>query len=251
MFSKMSSQLTPVSILALVFGGCLLVIPQHSPAQAQISKNGFLIAQSALPQLKPIQAVEFNQYNQNSDSYSTTQISQYNQNFERYFVYVDSSNIQTLQRVRQVESSAYIREYNGRNVIQSGIFSRQFNAQQRVRELELKGVNGARVVSFSNAETVSYYSGGAAAFSSSNSNALNAKPVNAYYVIIPRNKNNLRYIAQEIQKNIGRNSNVFLRNKPLGEHIAVGPFSDRATAEQWNNYLQKSGYGNARVYYGK
>ncbi|WP_177176149.1 hypothetical protein [Trichormus sp. NMC-1] len=155
----MSSQFTPLSILALAFGGWLLVIPQYSPAQAQISKNGFLIGQSALPQLKPMPALEFNQYNQNSDSYSTTQISQYNQNFERYFVYVDSSNMQILQRVRQVESNAYIREYNGRNVIQSGIFSRQSNAQQRVRELELKGVNGARVVSFSNAETVSSSSG--------------------------------------------------------------------------------------------
>ncbi|MBD2624941.1 hypothetical protein [Trichormus variabilis] len=251
MSSKIPSQFTSLSILFLVFGGLLVLIPQNNPAQAQISKNGFLIAQSALPQLQPMEPVEFNQPNPNSDSYSTTQISQSNQNFERYFVYVDSSNMQTLQQVRQVESSAYIREYNGRNVIQSGIFTRQSNAQERVRELELKGVSGARVVSFSNTEPISYYSGAAVPFSSPSSDSVITKPVNAYYVIIPSNKNNLRYIAQQIQKNIGRNSNVFQRNQPRGAHIAVGPFSDRSMAEQWNNYLQKSGYGNARVYYGK
>ncbi|WP_026103920.1 hypothetical protein [Anabaena sp. PCC 7108] len=248
MFSMIASQLIPLPILALVFSGCLVLVSQHNPVQAQISKNGCLIAQSALPQLQPI---GFNQNNQNSDFYSTTQISQYNQSFERYFVYVDSSNMQTLQKVRQVESSAYIREYNGRNVIQSGIFTQQSNAQQRVRELELNGVSGARIVSFSNAEPISSYFGEKVPFSSVNGDLSISKPVSAYYVVIPSNKDNLRYIAQEIQRNIGQNSNVFQRNQPLGAHIAVGPFSDRSTAEQWNNYLRKSGYGDARVYYGK
>ena len=164
--------------------------------------------------------------------------SQYNQNFDRYFVYVDSSNLQILQQVRQIEPNAYIRNYNGRKVIQSGVFNAQFNAQQRVKELEFNNIAGARIVNSENIELTPNYQ---------------QEKRDSYYVVIPSNVNNLRSLGTAIRQkiSININVNVFMRTQPLGAHIAVGPFSDRLEAEQWNSYLKNLGYGNARVYYGK
>ncbi|MBD2663536.1 hypothetical protein B6N60_01602 [Richelia sinica FACHB-800] len=160
------------------------------------------------------------------------------QNFERYFVYVDTDDPTILERVRLVESGAYIRPYNGRNVIQSGVFNRETNAVERVRDLEAYGVGGARVVSFTNGEEIS----------PSNNRRRNIK---AYYVVIPSDGKNLTVMAERVRRIIDQSSNVMIRSQPLGAHLAIGPFNERLDAEQWNNYIRKSGYGNARVYYGR
>jgi hypothetical protein len=184
--------------------------------------------------------------------------SQNNQDFDRYFVYVDSDNSQMLQRVRQIESNAYIRNYNGRNVIQSGVFNGQSNAQRRVRELEFNGISGARIVNSANVEVTSYNSPQPVIPHDTpvynTQNRANNNPQekrNYYYVVIPSKANSLRSFGTGIRQKISININVFMRTKPLGPHIAVGPFGDRLEAEQWNIYLQGSGYNNARVYYGK
>ncbi|MEA5576012.1 hypothetical protein [Anabaena sp. UHCC 0451] len=249
-------QRIPVSILSLLVSGCLALNSQNNPAQAQTVKNQFLLTQTALPQLQPTGAVEFYQNNQNYQPSPTTEISQYGQNLERYVVYVNSDNNQVLQRVRQIESSAYIRQFNGRNIIQSGVFSKPSHAQQRIRELESNGIRGAGILNFSNPEQISYYSAREIPYSTGDnfrtvSPSVQREQAKSYYVIIPTSINNLRYLGQEIQQKIARNTNVFLRTQPRGAHIAVGGFKDRSEAEQWNNYLKNLGYSNARVYYGK
>jgi hypothetical protein len=276
MLSFKTSQFTPVPIVSLLAGGYLVLTIQYSPAQAQIAKNDFLVAQSAiplyevpinqqsLPQLQPMEPVEFYQDKYNNPNYQpsqTTRITQYGQNFERYFVYVNSGNSQTLQRVRTIERSAYIRRYNGQTIIQAGVFTKPSSAQQRVRELARKGINGARIVNFSNAQVVpnsdltyyptqpDYYPS-ESDFNTVNSNVQKQRS-NFYYAIIPGSYNNLRYISEQIRQKTGRNTIVYIRNQPRGTHIAVGPFAERSDAEQWNNYLRELGYSNSRVYYGK
>ncbi len=216
-------QFTSLPILSLLVSGCWAFLCEYSPVQAQIPNN-----------------------------------SQYNQNFERYFVYVDSSDYQTLQRIRQIEQNAYIRNYNGRKVIQSGVFNGQSNAQKRVGELKSNGINGAKIVNYENIElTPNYSDQPIMPFDNSGYNRQNytnnyqQEKINSYYVVIPSNGKNLRSLGTDIRQKVSLNINVFRRNQPRGAHIAVGPFSDRNEAEQWNNYLQNSGYGNARVYYGK
>ncbi|MEA5616525.1 hypothetical protein VB711_01535 [Cronbergia sp. UHCC 0137] len=223
-----TDRFTPMSVLSLVLGGWLVLMPQSSLA------TGFSLTQNR-------------KIDNLSNHQQPVKISQFNQNFESYFVYVDSNNPQLLQRVRQVEPSAYIRQYNGRNVIQSGVFTRQSNAQQRVRELELNGIFDARVVSFSNAEQIPYHRDVNRTTRANNQQEL----TKFYFVVIPSTVRSLRSLGDRIQRKIGKNGSVFLRTQPRGAHIAVGPFIDRAEAHQWNSYLQSLGYGDARVYYGK
>lgn len=213
------SYFTPLSMLSLLAGGYWALISDCTPVQAQIFQNSQFLAQGS----QQVQPGELNQYNRN---------------FERYFVYVDSSDFQVLQRVKQVESNAYIRNYNGRNVIQSGVFHKESNAQIRVRELELNGVFGAKIVNAANLEVIP-------------NNPNQQKERKYYYIVIPSHHNNLRSFGREIRQKISANINVFMRTQPRGPHIAIGPFSDKSEAEIWNSYFQNSGYGNARVYYGK
>jgi hypothetical protein len=222
-------------MLSLLVGGYWAFMFDYTPVQAQIPKNSQLLAQGTQQQVQPGES------------------NQYNRNFERYFVYVDSSDFQVLQRVQQVESNAYIRNYNGRNVIQSGVFHQQSNAEIRVRELELNGVLGAKIVNSANIEIKPNNSGQQTAYDNNQNNPNNYQQEarKSYYIVIPSHPNNLRSFGTEIRQKISANINVFMRTQPRGAHIAIGPFSDNSEAEIWNSYFQNSGYGNARVYYGK
>ncbi len=255
------SHFTSVPIFSLLVSGCSVLMCEYSPVQAQIPDNNLFLAQTTLPYLRemPLNQQPLPQL-QPVNFYQSpgTQYSQFNPNFDQYFVYVDSSNSQLLQLVRQIESSAYLREYNGRNVIQSGVFNGQNNAQKRVRELELNGIPGARIVNSNNIEVTSYNSSQQVipddntVYNTQNyRNNSQQQRSKYYYVVIPSSANNLRSVGTQIQQKIGININVFLRNQPRGSHIAVGPFSDKLEAEQWNSYLKNLGHGNARVYYGK
>jgi hypothetical protein len=230
----------PLSMLSLLAGGYWAFMFDYTPVQAQIPKNSQFFAQETqlLPESQQVQPGESNQYNRN---------------FERYFVYVDSADLQILQRVQQVESNAYIRNYNGRNVIQSGVFHQQSNAEIRVRELELNGVFGARIVNSANIEITPNNSGQRTAYDNNQNNPNNYQQEERkyYYIVIPSHPNNLRSFGTEIRQKISANIDVFMRTQPRGAHIAIGPFSDKSEAEIWNSYFQNSGYGNARVYYGK
>ncbi|MBD2438663.1 hypothetical protein [Nostoc sp. FACHB-110] len=273
MSMQLSGQLMALPIIHLFLGSCLAIASQ-SQAQAHTNNHHILLSQQTvvdtlppppdtfvipgnqqtLPQLQPGQVEQYeqnpllypsteNQYQQNPLILQQSQPNQYSQNFERYFVYVNSSDYQTLQRVRRIEPSAYIRQYRGRSVIQSGVFNRQSNAQQRVRELEYYGIRGARAVSFSGGEEIQSF----------NANPTRNAPTrnNRYYVIIPGKLQDLPAISDRIIQNSGYSSLVQERQKPLGPHVAVGPFAERGDADRWNKYVHELGFGNARVYYSR
>lgn len=206
------------------------------------------------PNFQPSQPLQNNQFAPNQPSQSP-QFSQYNQNFERYLVYVDGSDSRTLQAIRQIEPSAYIRQYQGRNVIQSGVFNRVSNAQQRVNELQSRGIYNARIISFANGQEIDVGNGN---FGGDRNNINPPKQASRYYVVIPTTQEQLPAIAEQIRQNLarfsqglGQSGGVLERTQPRGPHVAVGPFPDRFQAGEWNKYLRNTGYGNARVYYGK
>jgi hypothetical protein len=269
-----------IKLLLLFVAGWLVLIPDFTPAQAQLHNSNALLAQEAgetlppvpfgqqpSPQLQPVQNNQFeqnfqpsqpvqnNQFEPNFQPSQPSQFSQYNQNFERYLVYVDGSDFQTLQEIRRIEPTAYIRQYQGRNVIQSGVFNRVSNAQQRVSELQSLGIYNSRIISFANGQEIEVGNRG---FVGDRSNINANRPVSRYYVAIPTTSEQLPAIAEQIRQNLarysqglGQSGGVLERSQPRGPHVAVGPFSDRFQAEEWNKYLRNIGYGNARVYYGK
>jgi hypothetical protein len=246
------NRLIPLSMFSLLVSGCWGIISESSPVQAQIPNKNLLLAQS-----QSMEAIEFN--NQNYQYDQPEQYTQSNPNSDKYFVYVDNNSSQMLQRVKQVERTAYIRNYNGRNVIQAGVFTVQSNAQRRIKELEFYGISGAGIGNYSNPDLpVTPYNNQQLSSSTynipNNTSTYTQETRNAYYVVIPTNSNNLRYLREEIRQGLYSNNiniNVSMRTQPRGAHIAIGPFSDRSDAEQWNNLFKQSGYGNARVYYGK
>ncbi|MDF5709163.1 MAG: hypothetical protein PUP90_16235 [Nostoc sp. S4] len=292
MSSKIPSQFIRFQVFSLLMGGCLVLLADSTPVQAQISNNNLRLAQQVetlpppvifgqeSPQLppaepaqtyqpdlnqpsqpaqvfQPSQPAQIYQPEQNFQPSQPSQLSQYNQNFERYLVYVDASDYQTLQEIRQLEPSAYIREYQGRNVIQSGVFSTASNAQQRVNELQSRGIHSARIISFADGQEIASFDRDNRGFISDRNNT-NVAKVSRYYVVIPTTSQELPALAAQIRQNLarfsqdlGRSGGVLERTQPRGPHVAVGPFADRVQAQEWNKYLRNTGYRNARVYYGK
>ena len=77
----------------------------------------------------------------------------------------------------------------------------------------------------------------------------------SYYVIIPQRRSKLSQTENKIRQSLGGNSldsqSYQIRKSPRGYHVAIGPFTNRSEAEQWNIYFRSVGLKNARVYYGK
>ena len=263
-----------IKLLSLLVGGWLLLIPNNKVLLAQgvgemLPPPTIPFGQQPSPQLQPAEPLQNNQYGQdfapsqplqnnqfapNFQPSQPEQFSQYNQNFERYSVYVDGNDPQTLQAIRQIEPSAYIRQYQGRNVIQSGVFNRVSNAQQRVNELQSRGIYNARIISFGNGQQIDVGNG---TFGGRN-NINPPKQASRYYVVIPTTQEQLPAIADQIRQNLarfsqdlGRSGGILERTQPRGPHVAIGPFSDQFQAGEWNKYLRNLGYKNTRVYYGK
>ncbi|MDZ8187669.1 MAG: hypothetical protein RMX96_22815 [Nostoc sp. ChiSLP02] len=286
MSSRILSQFMRFHIFSLLLGGCLAVLANSTPTQAQISNNQLLLAQQVeddtlppvpfgqesplLPPAEPAQTFQPEQNFQPSQPVQVpsqpesnfqpsqpAQFSQYNQNFERYSVFVDASDFQTLQEIRRLEPSAYIRQYQGRNVIQAGVFSRVSNAQERVYELQSRGIYSAQIIN-NNGQQISSVDGGNRNFNGDRRSLNPPKQVSRYFVAIPTTREELPAIAQQLRQtlarfsqDLGRSGGVLERTQPRGPHVAVGPFADRVQAQEWNKYLRSIGYRNARVYYGK
>jgi hypothetical protein len=218
--------------------------------------------QQALPQIDTAQQTDFNsqttyqttppdqEFNNNQYQNSYQYQYQNNQNLGRYVVYVDNGNRVLLQQVRRVEPTALLRQYQGRSVIQAGTFSKADNAQRRLSELVSNGINGVRIVS-SNGQDIPYPDRNYPDRNYPDRNYPGNNRSNYYYVVIPGRSQDLPTIEDKIRRNLGQRAVILQRNQPLGSHVAIGGFTQRADAEQWNSYLRNLGFGNARVYYGK
>ncbi|MDX2097532.1 MAG: hypothetical protein SFW36_07115 [Leptolyngbyaceae cyanobacterium bins.59] len=191
------------------------------------------------------------------------------------YVIVDSRDTLVLQQVRAIEPRAYFKPLaNGQTVIQAGAFTSFTRAEQRVRELQGAGIGnvtlaiaeggdpfvtpgfpttpnpdtGIGVVPVTPTPT---FPGTPTDLSYRPSIPLNA---NAYYVVVPTRREDLTATGRRIVQ-LGQNSLSYgaiqARLSPRGPHVAVGPFTERGSAETWTRYLREVGQLDARVFYGR
>jgi len=79
--------------------------------------------------------------------------------------------------------------------------------------------------------------------------AMNESLPSGYYVVIPANMLQLQNIANRVVTLGAPSSLVRTRTAPRGPHLAVGPYSDRGLAQEWNDYLRNAGFPSARVHF--
>lgn len=74
-------------------------------------------------------------------------------------------------------------------------------------------------------------------------------PSAPYYVVIPTDTSNLGTLSSQVIQLGTPPDRVQQRTAPRGPHVAVGPFTDRALANRWNNFYRDAGIGNSRVHF--
>ena len=245
----------------------MLFISHSTQAYAQVKTGEVLLSQSVRQDLPPPPNVPLIPYGQEplpqvptpeplpTDPQNTIEFrapsNQYNQNFGRYQVYVYGGNLRRqLPEVRYIVPDAFIKQLRRRDVIQAGVFRSESGARERVRQLQSNGIGNTRIVSYNGQDIPNYPDRGD--YNSYPRGDYGRNRSNNYYVVIPTKLEELSYYSNEIRRYVGRNAYVIPRDEPRGPHVAVGPFTKRWLAEEWNSYLRRdSRFGNARVYYGK
>ncbi len=176
-----------------------------------------------------------------------------------YRVEVIGSSSELLRQVRSIEPSAFIRRRDG--VIQAGVFRGQPNAQRRVQQLRNRGIE-ARIINHGNgqviANSLSNNNPSLQTLPFPNSGIVTQQPGQlggdfsgtdrGYFIVIPGSRENLAAIAtQVVNLGVPRES-IKAKERPLGPHVAVGPFANGDLANSWQNYLLNAGL-NARVHF--
>ncbi|MBI1240944.1 hypothetical protein [Umezakia ovalisporum] len=228
---------TGFQVVFWLLGWCLAFVPQGTAAQVRVAGG---VNKMVVGDLLP--PVEYERFFR---GYEVAQVDEYGGR-GYYLVYVNSGSAEVLERVRLFEPDAYVRVYEGRAVIQLGVFREVMNAEGRVRFLQSQGVGDVRMVRVGDGSGVS------AGFGGEGSGVSMAKVGEGfgYYAVIPGDAEDLPLMADYIRRRSGFYGLVLERQRPLGPHVAVGPFKKREEAKVWSKYLRGLGYGDARVYYG-
>lgn len=164
-------------------------------------------------------------YSPPSGSYSQPTVGQYR-------VYVDSSDPYLLQQIKTFEPGAFFQTLGGRRVIQTGTYNSEANARQQVALLASQGIRAS----------ITTQSGGQIPGG--------GESPSGYYAIVPGSQNELpRLRDRAIQLGVSQTA-IRLRDRPIGPHIAVGPYATRSDAEIVKQFLRDRQF-DARVFYGR
>ncbi len=212
-----------------MLGGCSsgLVAPLAA------AQSGFFLPSPPPPQTLPIQPIESTPFprervfqapvNRSAPIMAPT-------NRPQYRVFVNGDSTLLLQQVRRVEPRAFIQQLRGQRVIQVGIFSTEANARQQSDALAAQGI--ASEITTSN---VGSLPGGNSA--------------RGYYVVVPGARSDLSNLRDRAIRLGVQRTSIQLRERPLGPHLAVGPFAQRQEAETMERYLKDKGQLDTRIFF--
>ena len=197
---------------------------------------------------------------------------------DAYLVFVNGNSPLMLQQVRAVVPSADYRDHEGRTVIEAGVFQQQDDANQQIAQLESRGIGAGLdqveiAASGSSANAFAGTGGSApremefgqstvAAAPSSGVSIPGNQPESVserqtddaddaanYFVVVPSNGGNVEAISHYVaQLALDAPASGVQVGQHIGSHVRVGPFRDRSTAQNWENYLRAFGM-DARVHY--
>ncbi len=211
--------LTKATSIALALGGWLALAvnaAERSPVSASFTPRELDFHAPAAPAAPAAQA----------------EVTPPSSRSQSYLVYVNQNSSVRLQQVQQLEPTAFMRQYQGRSIIQAGVFSQTFNAETLAIKLVSQGID-VRIVNLATGEDRDFVS--------------NYK---FYFVVIPAKQDKLANIQQQVEQlKMGMAVKVSQKEQPRS-HVRLGPFINKAQAENWKRYLKASGLRKARVYYG-
>jgi cell division protein FtsN len=145
---------------------------------------------------------------------------------KQYLVIVNGNSSYLLQQVQRVEASAAVQPRNGQDVIRVGIYRSTADAREIVAALSLQGIQANVTV------------------------APTADSSDRYLVVIPGNAAELPKLAAQLAQSGVPATAIQQKTRPFGAHLAIGPFSSRGSAEEFNRQLQRSGW-DSRVFYSR
>lgn len=151
-------------------------------------------------------------------------------NRPQYRVFVNGDSPLMLQQVKRVEPQAFIQQFEGRRVIQAGVFSTEANARQQTEALAAQGI--------------------ASEITTSNMGSLPpGNSARGYYVVVPGDRADLPDFRDRAIRLGVQQTSIQLRERPLGPHLAVGPFAQRQQAEAMGTYLRDKGKLDTRIFF--
>ena len=151
-------------------------------------------------------------------------------NRPQYRVFVNGDSSLMLQQVKRVEPQAFIQQFEGRRVIQAGVFSTEANARQQTEALAAQGI--ASEITTSNMGSL-----------------LPGNSARGYYVVVPGDRADLPDLRDRAIRLGVQQTSIQLRERPLGPHLAVGPFAQRQQAEAMGRYLKDRGQLDTRIFF--
>lgn len=151
-------------------------------------------------------------------------------NRPQYRVFVNGDSSLMLQQVKRVEPQAFIQQFEGRRVIQAGVFSTEANARQQTEALAAQGI--ASEITTSNMGSL-----------------LPGNSARGYYVVVPGDRADLPDLRDRAIRLGVQQTSIQLRERPLGPHLAVGPFAQRHQAEAMGRYLKDRGQLDTRIFF--
>ena len=151
-------------------------------------------------------------------------------NHPKYRVFVNGDSSLMLQQVKRVEPQAFIQQFEGRRVIQAGVFSTEANARQQTEALAAQGI--ASEITTSNMGSL-----------------LPGNSARGYYVVVPGDRADLPDLRDRAIRLGVQQTSIQLRERPLGPHLAVGPFAQRQQAEAMGRYLKDRGQLDTRIFF--